>query len=220
MDGIRLISVAYLMALVFVGLFGAAIGAEEEKSPSTFFESLFIDPNMEFDVEEINIGPVIINMPIPKGSTFELIEDNEEPFKALMINVAKNKKSLFTLMFNIDNIEKDNGAIYNGVREYVFERFSAGKLGEDVEMFLAGKIIQCVKIFPSTFEYNGKNGYYFRTKTICRVKDRDYITNLSDSAVNIHGYFLTFMVVDYNVDEEISKTLIASWFHSLVMDNN
>lgn len=222
MTGIRFRPIAF-MALLLIGLSAYAGGAEEKKTPSTFFESPFVDPEMEFYIEKIAVGPTFVDVPIPKGCEFKLIAYDEGKPEVLMINIFRKGKPLFAIVFNIDNLEKDNGTLFNGVREYVHGVFLAGKLGEDAARYITSDELRPIKTFPSTFEFNTERGYYFRTKMICqieKIKDKNYVTNLSDYAIYINGYFFTFITVDHHSDETFSKTLASSWFKKLLASNN
>lgn len=216
---IRLSSISCLMALMLIGLFGVAIGAEEEKSPSTFFESPFVALDMEFDIESIDIGPVTLAIPFPKESTIKVRKHGADDTGSIMISVVEDEKPIFSIAFKLDNIKKNTGEIYIGVREYVFSRYVMNKLGDDAGVFLSGSNLICDEIFPSTFESNDAKGYLFRTRTICQIGDKGFIINLSDGAALVDGYFLTFMIIDYNPDEVKSKTLISSWFHEFRQKN-
>lgn len=220
MNDIRPIPTIGLMVLMLFGLFDVSIGAEEEKSPPTFFESSFIDHEIEYEINETQIGPVKINIPIPKSNVYEIQVDGQDKTETKTIVIKDGSVTQMMAIFNIHNIERDDGKIYAGVREFSFEQHKKENLSQEAAKYISGPTTECLVAYPSTFEYNTEKGYLFRTKTVCKIYgDKIVAIVVSAGDLYLNGYFLSIIILDFQSRGEPSRKIVHSWFNSLLKNN-
>lgn len=220
MNNFRVHVIACMVMFLFFCMTKSGVCADNEKNASILFESTFVDSDIVYTTVEVQIGPTKVNIPIPHDCNYEIRDDGEGITKTRAINIKKGKDAQLLAVFNVNNIEKDDGRIYIGVREYFYERHLLGKVSEDANAFVTGPTSECLVAYPSTFEYNQEKGYLFRTKTVCKIDgEREAAVVVSVGSLHFNGYFLSIIILDFQPRGDLSRKIVHSWFRSLLENN-
>lgn len=190
-----------------------------EVTATTYFKSPYTDLSEYFKIEEAEIGPVKVKMPLPDSYTLTLKKDGEGQSESYVMKYLESGVPRLLMVFNANYIAKDNGKLFDEMRKYHFKLFATHEKGNNIAYQVSGGVLSCHPESEPTFEYNVENGYFFHTMIRCGREKPDFLYNVVDGAIYVNNYSMHFTIVHYDEDNEFVKSFAASWLDSLLKNN-